>query len=64
MLTWQRCSQARRGFCKVGILSTPDDVLDVAQAVLSVRLGIEQQYEEQVFKDVLTGVSVPVYPAK
>ena len=39
-----------------------DDVQDVAEPVLSVRLGIEPEATARVLAEILASVSVPVYP--
>ncbi|MGE3818106.1 MAG: AAA family ATPase [Isosphaeraceae bacterium] len=62
LLIWQRLAQARalldgRDFV------TPDDVQDVAQPVLNVRLGVEPEASARVLAEILAAVPVPVYPA-
>ena len=42
---------------------TPDDVQDVAQPVLSVRLGLEPTEASSVIQEILSRVPVPEYQA-
>lgn len=59
LLTWQRVAQAR-AFLRHRDFVTPDDVQDVAVAVLAVRLGIDDG-EGGVLAEILAQVPVPVY---
>jgi len=61
LLIWQRLAQAR-AFLAGRDYVTPDDVQDVAEPVLSVRLGIEPEAATRVLTEILASVSVPVYP--
>jgi MoxR-like ATPase len=63
LLTWQRVAQAW-AYLKHRDFVTPDDVLDVAQPVLDVRLGIDADVAGNVVSEVLESVAVPVFPAK
>ncbi|HEV3343380.1 MAG TPA: MoxR family ATPase, partial [Pirellulales bacterium] len=70
LLTWQRVAQAW-AYLKHRDFVTPDDVLDVAQPVLDVRLGIDrlETNDSQAGADgaanvtceILDAVSVPVF---
>jgi MoxR-like ATPase len=59
LLTWQRLAQAR-AFLDGRDFVTPDDVQDVANPVLDVRLGIEPEATDRVLAEILASVSVPV----
>ncbi|WP_422922985.1 AAA family ATPase [Singulisphaera sp. PoT] len=61
LLIWQRLAQAR-AFLDGRDFVTPDDVQDVAEPVLSVRLGIEPEATARVLAEILASVPVPVYP--
>ncbi len=70
LLTWQRVGQAW-AYLKHRDFVTPDDVVDVAQPVLDVRLGIDCLSSDQldsgadpsdpVTREILDSVSVPVF---
>jgi MoxR-like ATPase len=60
LLTWQRVAQAW-AFLQERNFVTPDDVMAVAGPVLLVRLGFEGE-PQQILKELLQSVSVPVYP--
>ncbi len=60
LLIWQRLAQAR-AFLIGRTYVTPDDVLDVAEPVLSVRLGIEPDATARVLAEITASVTVPVY---
>lgn len=60
LLTLQRASQAR-AFLSGRSYVTPDDVLDVAEPVLGVRLGLEIVEARRVIQEVLDAVDVPKY---
>jgi MoxR-like ATPase len=60
LLTWQRLAQAR-AFLDGRDFVTPDDVQDVANPVLDVRLGIEPEASSRVLAEILASVVVPVY---
>ncbi len=61
LLIWQRLAQAR-AFLTGRDFVTPDDVQDVAEPVLSVRLGVEPEAATRVLAEILASVPVPVYP--
>jgi MoxR-like ATPase len=61
LLIWQRLAQAR-AFLAGRDFVTPDDVQDVAEPVLGVRLGVEPEAEARVLAEVLASVPVPVRP--
>jgi len=58
LLTWQRVAQARAWLEGRGFVS-PDDVQQVAEPVLSVRLGIEVGEAGAVTDELLGSVAVP-----
>ena len=60
LLTLQRAAQARAFLSERGYV-TPDDVLDVVEPVLGVRLGLELVEANRVIQDVLEAVAVPEY---
>jgi MoxR-like ATPase len=60
LLIWQRLAQAR-AFLFGRNYVTPDDVLDVAEPLLSVRLGIEPDATARVHAEITASVVVPVY---
>lgn len=60
LLTLQRVAQARAFLSDRGYV-TPDDVLDVVEPVLGVRLGLELVEANRVIQDVLEAVAVPEY---
>jgi MoxR-like ATPase len=60
LLIWQRLAQAR-AFLFGRSYVTPDDVLDVAEPVLSVRLGIDPDATDRVHAEITASVPVPVY---
>jgi MoxR-like ATPase len=60
LLIWQRLAQAR-AFLDGRDFVTPDDVQDVAEPVMGVRLGIEPEAAERVFSEINASVPVPVY---
>lgn len=60
LLIWQRIAQAQAWITGRDFV-TPDDVQDVAEPVLSVRLGLEPQESCGVIQEVLDRVSVPEY---
>jgi MoxR-like ATPase len=60
LLIWQRLAQAR-AFLLGRSYVTPDDVLDVAEPVLGVRLGIEPEASARVHAEITASVPVPVY---
>jgi MoxR-like ATPase len=61
LLIWQRLAQAR-AYLVGRAYVTPDDVLDMAEPVLSVRLGIEPDAAARVHTEITASVPVPVYP--
>ena len=60
LLIWLRLGQAR-AFLAGRAYVTPDDVLDVAEAVLGVRLGIEPEAVTPAIAEITASVPVPVY---
>ena len=60
LLIWQRLAQARR-FLLGRNYVTPDDVQDVAEPVLAVRLGIDPDAAARVHAEITASVPVPVY---
>lgn len=58
LLMWQRCAQAAASLDGRRFV-TPDDVLAVAEPVLSVRLGVDAEDSAFVIRDVLQSVTVP-----
>jgi MoxR-like ATPase len=60
LLIWQRLAQAR-AFLAGRDYVTPDDVQDVAEPVLAVRLGIEPDAATRVHSEITNSVPVPVY---
>jgi MoxR-like ATPase len=60
LLIWQRLAQAR-AFLAGRNYVTPDDVLDVAEPVLSVRLGTDPDVAARVHAEITASVPVPVY---
>jgi MoxR-like ATPase len=59
LLTWQRAAQAN-AFLNHREFVTPDDVQDVATAVLGVRLAVEHEASKHVLSEILASVPVPV----
>ncbi len=62
-LIWQRVAQARAVLSHRDFV-IPDDVQDVASAVLEVRLGIEPEAHKHVLSEIMSSVPVPVYSLK
>ncbi len=60
LLIWQRLAQARAFLAGKGYV-TPDDIQDVAEPVLGVRLGIEPEATARVLSEITASVPVPVY---
>ena len=60
LLIWQRLAQAR-AFLAGKRYVTPDDIQDVAEPVLAVRLGIEPEATARVLSEITASVPVPVY---
>ena len=60
LLIWQRLAQAR-AFLDGRAYVTPDDVQDVAEPVLAVRLGVEPDVTARVYTEITSSVPVPVY---
>lgn len=58
LLTWQRVAQAHAHLQRRDFV-TPDDVQDVAAAVLEVRLGVAGDRFEDVLKQILEQVPIP-----
>ncbi len=63
LLIWQRVAQARAFLCRRDFV-IPDDVQDVASAVLEVRLGIEPEAQQHVLSEIMSSVPIPVYSMK
>ncbi|MBM3980697.1 MAG: MoxR family ATPase [Planctomycetes bacterium] len=59
LLIWQRVAQAW-AFLKGRAFVTPDDVQDVSQPVLGVRLGMEPRAAQEIVRRLLESVPVPV----
>jgi MoxR-like ATPase len=59
LLTWQRVAQAW-AFLRQRPFVTPDDVQQVAQPVLGVRLGVASDAAADVLKQLVESVPVPV----
>ena len=60
VLIWQRVAQSR-AWLSGRTFVTPDDVQDVAEPVLSVRLGLEATEASSVIQEILSRVPVPEY---
>jgi MoxR-like ATPase len=60
LLMWQRLAQAR-AFLLGRNYITPDDVLDVAEPVLCVRLGVDPDASSRIHAEITASVPVPVY---
>jgi MoxR-like ATPase len=60
LLLWQRCAQAR-ALLDGRSFTTPDDVQDLAEPVLNVRLGLEPETARQVLCELVAAVPVPIY---
>jgi MoxR-like ATPase len=60
LLIWQRLAQAR-AFLDGRDYVTPDDIQDVAEPVLAVRLGVEPDMTSRVYAEITSSVPVPVY---
>ena len=60
LLIWQRLAQAR-AFLDGRDYVTPDDIQDVAEPVLGVRLGVEPDAVARVHSEITASVPVPVY---
>ncbi len=60
LLIWQRLAQAR-AFLTGRHYVTPDDIQDVADPVLGVRLGIEPEATARVLAEITASVTVPIY---
>ena len=58
LLMWQRCAQATASLDGRRFV-TPDDVLGVAEPVLSVRLGVDAEDATSVIREVIQSVAVP-----
>jgi MoxR-like ATPase len=57
LLTWQRAAQAA-AFLQRRTFVTPDDVQDVAEPVLVVRLAIESDNPQPVIRQIMESVPV------
>ena len=58
LLTWQRCAQSQAFLQGRGFV-TPDDVQDVAEPVLLVRLGFDSDQPLTLIRELLDQVPVP-----
>lgn len=58
LLTWQRVAQAW-AFLDGRDFVTPDDIQDVAQPVLVVRLGIDREAPEEVIENLIRQIDIP-----
>ena len=58
LLTLQRCAQSR-AFLEHRNFVTPDDVLDVVEPVLSVRLGLDPLQTSAVIEEIIDSVALP-----
>jgi MoxR-like ATPase len=56
---WQRVAQAW-AFLHQRPFVTPDDLQQVAQPVLGVRLGVSSEATTNVFKQIVESVPVPI----
>ncbi|WP_228030417.1 AAA family ATPase [Gimesia benthica] len=60
LLTWQRVAQAH-AFLQQRIYVIPDDLLETALPVLSVRLGVDQSENLALIDEILKSVKLPEY---
>lgn len=60
LLTWQRVAQAH-AFLQQRIYVIPDDLLETALPVLSVRLGVDQSENRALIDEILKSVKLPEY---
>jgi MoxR-like ATPase len=60
LLIWQRLAQAR-AFLDGRDYVTPDDIQDVAESVLAVRLGVDRDAIARVHSEITASVPVPVF---
>lgn len=60
LLTWQRVAQAH-AFLEQRSYVIPDDLLETALPVLSVRLGVDQSENRALIDEILKSVKLPEY---
>ncbi|MEQ9067991.1 MAG: MoxR family ATPase [Gimesia chilikensis] len=60
LLTWQRVAQAH-AFLQQRNYVIPDDLLETALPVLSVRLGVDQSENRALIEEILKSVKLPEY---
>ncbi|MEQ8856513.1 MoxR family ATPase [Gimesia sp.] len=60
LLTWQRVAQAH-AFLEQRSYVIPDDLLETALPVLSVRLGVDQSESRALIEEILKSVKLPEY---
>ncbi|QDT84177.1 AAA family ATPase [Gimesia chilikensis] len=60
LLTWQRVAQAH-AFLEQRSYVIPDDLLETALPVLSVRLGVDQSENRTLIDEILKSVKLPEY---
>jgi len=60
LLTWQRVAQAH-AFLNQRSYVIPDDLLETALPVLSVRLGVDQSENQVLIDEILKSVKLPEY---
>ncbi|WP_417385735.1 AAA family ATPase [Gimesia sp.] len=60
LLTWQRVAQAH-AFLNQRNYVIPDDLLETALPVLSVRLGVDQSENRTLIEEILNSVKLPEY---
>jgi len=60
LLTWQRVAQAH-AFLEQRSYVIPDDLLETALPVLSVRLGVDQSENRALIEEILKSVKLPEY---
>lgn len=60
LLTWQRVAQAH-AFLQQRIYVIPNDLLETALPVLSVRLGVDQSENRALIEEILKSVKLPEY---
>lgn len=60
LLTWQRVAQAH-AFLEQRNYVIPDDLLETALPVLSVRLGVDQSENRALIEEILKSVKLPEY---
>lgn len=61
LLIWQRCAQAC-AFLHGRHFVTPEDVLELAKPVLSVRLGMDDLNPDSLIEELMNSVEIPLKP--